>query len=69
MNDNKRFRKTIKPNFCNKNKTHKIILVENGEIIADNTKTAEVFNDYFTNIVKDLDIPKISFAKNICEQK
>ena len=63
INDNKIFWKTIKPNFSNKNKTHKIILVEDGEIISDNTKTAEVFNDYFVNIVKVLDIPQISFSK------
>ena len=61
--DNKKFWKTIKPNFANKNKTHKIILVEGGEIICDNTKTADVFNDYFVNIVKVLDIPEITHSK------
>ena len=61
--DNKKFWKTIRPNFANKNKTHKIILVEGGEIISDNTKTADVFNDYFVNIVKVLDIPEITHLK------
>ena len=60
VNDNKIFWKTVKPNFSNKNNTHKIILVENGEIISENKKTAEVFNNYFINIVKDLNIPEIA---------
>ena len=63
VNDNKKFWKTIKPNFSNKNKTQKIILVENGEILSENVKIAEVFNDYFINIVKDLNIPEIIEGK------
>ena len=51
LNDNKRFWKTIKPIFSDKNKTHKIILVEDREIISDNKKTTEIFNDHFINIV------------------
>ena len=61
LNDNKTFWKTIKPIFFDKNKTHKILLVENGEIISDNKKTTEIFNDHFTNIVKKLNIPDINF--------
>ena len=53
----------MKPNFSNKIKTKKIILLEDGEIISDNTKIAEVFNDYFINIVKDLNIPDITLDK------
>ena len=34
--------------------------MEKGEIISENIQTAEVFNDYFVNIVKDLNIPEIS---------
>ena len=55
--------KTIKPNFSDKIKTHKIILVDDGEIISDNTKIADIFNKYFVNIVKVLDIPEISLSK------
>ena len=58
--DNRKFWKTVKPNFTNKNKAQKIILVEDGEIISESTKNAEVLNDYFINIVKDLDIPNIA---------
>ena len=60
ISDNKTFWKTVKPNFTNKNKTQKIILVENEKIICDNKQNAEIFNDYFVNIVKDLNIPDIS---------
>ena len=35
--------------------------MENGEIISDNKKTTEIFNDHFTNIVKKLNIPDINF--------
>ena len=44
----------MEPIFTNKNSTQKIILVENGEVIAENIKTAEIFNDYFVNVDKDL---------------
>ena len=60
ISDNKTCWKTVKPNFTNKNKTQKIILVENEKIICDNKQNAEIFNDYFVNIVKDLNIPDIS---------
>ena len=63
INDNKKFWKTIKPNFANKNKTQKIILVEDGIIVSENNKTAEIFNNYFINIVKDLNIPDINSVK------
>ena len=65
VTDNKQFWKTIKPIFSNKNKTQKIILVEKGEIISGNIETAEVFNDYFVNIVKDLNIPEISVISSM----
>ena len=63
ITDNKRFWKTIKPNFSNKIKTKKIILVENEEIISENKINAEIFNEYFTNVVKDLNIPAITISK------
>ena len=61
--DNKKFWKTVKPNFSNKIKTGNIILLDDGKIISENTKIAEVFNDYFINIVKDLQIPDIILAE------
>ena len=39
--------------------------MEKGEIISGNIETAEVFNDYFVNIVKDLSIPEISVISSM----
>ena len=63
LDDNKKFWKIIKPNFTNKNKAQKIILVENNEIIKENIEIDEIFNNYFVNIVKDLNIPEINHPK------
>ena len=65
IKDNRTFWKTIKVNFTNKNdnNTKKIILVENDDIISDNSKVAEIMNNYFVNITEDLNIPAIK--KNI----
>ena len=60
VNDNKRFWRIIKPFFTDKQKkSDKIIFVENNDIITDNTKNAEIMNEYFVNITKNLDIPRI----------
>ena len=59
VSDNKTFWKTVKPFLTDKNKKNgKIILVENNEIISDNKKNAEIMNEYFVNITKNLDIPE-----------
>ena len=64
IKDNKTFWKTIKPNFSStSNKNTKMILVENGEIISCNKKTAEIMNDYFVNITDKLEIPVIGNSK------
>ena len=58
--DDKRFWRTVKPYFTDKQKkSDKIILVEGNEIITDSIKNAEIMNEYFVNITKKLDIPKI----------
>ena len=62
ISNNKTFWKIVKLNFDKKNKTKKIILVENEEIISENIQTVEVFNNYFVTIVRDLNIPNISFT-------
>ena len=60
VNDNKTFWKTVMPYLSNRSlKKNKIILVEKDNIINENKNTAEVFNDYFINVLKDLDIPEI----------
>ena len=63
--DNRKFWRTVKPNFTDKNKAQKIILVEDGEIISESTKNADVLNDYFINIVKDLIFPILPQQMNL----
>ena len=55
--DNRKFWKTVKPLFSNKgNYGNKIKLVENEEIIDDDTKVAEELNNFFKTAVASLDI-------------
>ena len=55
--NNKKFWKTMKPFFSDKNsKNEKIILVEKEQIISDDKEVAETFNTYFSNSVKLLGI-------------
>ena len=61
--DNKKFWKTVKPLFSDKHfSNNKITLVEGDEIISTDEKVAETFNNFFTNVVKNLDI--IGFETN-----
>ena len=63
ISDNKKFRKNVKPIFGNKNKENKSIALEEGnEVITDDGKLAEAFNEYFVNIVPSLGIT--SFHEN-----
>ena len=57
ITDNKTFWKTIKPLFSDKNNIcRKITLIENNEILSNDTKVAEVMDDFFSNTVANLDI-------------
>ena len=59
ITDNKNFWKTVKPFLSEKSiNSDKIHLNENGELINSKTKTAEVLNEFFSNIVKNLKIPE-----------
>ena len=63
VTDNKKFWKTVKPYLPDKSvKCDKINLNENGELLKSESETAEVFNNFFSNIVKNL---KISEYKNL----
>ena len=55
--DNKKFWKTINPLFTEKaTSTDNITLIENNEIVSDDQKVAEIFNNLFSNAVKNLNI-------------
>ena len=59
ITDNKKFWKTVKPFLSDKSKTSdKIHLNENGELLNSESETAEVLNNFFSNIVKNLKIPE-----------
>ena len=58
VTDNKMFWKTVAPLFSNKSKaSNKTTLSENGKLIINDQKCAEVFNNYFNSIVEELSIP------------
>ena len=48
--------KTFKPLFLDKEGNRKIILVGNGEILSDDKRISECFNEYFINITDTLNI-------------
>ena len=53
--DNRKFWPNVKPLFSNKVKTKQTIkVIENDEMIDDETKIAKIFYKYFVNIVKNL---------------
>ena len=55
--DNKKFWKTVKPMFTDKIKhTQNITLIDSGSIVSDNKKIAEIFNNFFINVVPNLGI-------------
>ena len=58
ISDNQKFQKIIKPLFSNKgNYGNKIKLVENEEIIDDDTNVPEKLNSFFKTALASLDIP------------
>ena len=71
ITDNKKFWKTVKPFLSDKSiNSDKIHLNENGELINSKTKTAEVLNEFFSNIVKNLKIPECeNFNRNFQKVK
>ena len=60
ITDNKTFWKTISPLFSNKrySTNSRIILLENGNILSEESKVAYTFNKFFSNVIKELKIEK-----------
>ena len=57
ITDNKKFWKQVKPYFSDKTPSNsRIILSEGNEIISNPVQCAEIFNNYFSDPVKNLDI-------------
>ena len=67
--DAKSFWHACKPFLASKSitNTERIMLKENGLVVTEDEKVANIFNEYFTNITKTLDIPSWNHP-NIYEQ-
>ena len=62
INDNKKFWENVKPIFGNKNKENKTIaMVEGNEMITNNGKLAQNFNEFFVSILLSLG------SKSVCK--
>ena len=53
LRENKKFRPNVKSYLSDKTLSEKIHLNENGELTKSETETAEVLNNFFSNIVKN----------------
>ena len=59
VTDNKLFWKTVKPFSSDKGPTRqKITLIESDKIIGNNKEISEIFKNFFSSIVAELDILK-----------
>ena len=59
VTDNKNFQRVVKPNFSNKTVgTNRVILRDDGKIIADTEKVVDTFNKFFVNIGNTLKVAK-----------
>ena len=60
------FWKVIKPSFSDKAmRNENITLVENNEIVSEVKKICEIFNDFFSNAVINLNIPETEYSSTI----
>ena len=58
VTDNKSFWRTVKPLFSQKNSSFsKITLIENELLLNDGEKISSTLNDFFSNVVSNLNIP------------
>lgn len=69
ITDSKKFWKTVKPFFTNKGLAQeKIILVEEENIVKKDKELSETFNEYFGNIIKNLNLPIPPFDSSSSEE-
>ena len=68
VTDNKLFWKVIKPTFSDKAVSNvNTTLVENEEIVSDEKRICEIFNDFFSNTVSNLNIPETEHSSKIID--
>ena len=60
ITDNKTFWKTISPLFSNKrySANSRITLLNNEDVLSEESKVADTFNEFFSNVVKELKTEK-----------
>ena len=66
ISDNRKFWQTVKPFISGKIKSKEsIILVSNNNIESNEFDVAKTFNEFFSNIVKNLEIPEYQCEDNL----
>ena len=66
ISDNKKIWKSVKPLFHWWNNLQQIInLAESGEVLSSDTDIAQMVNDYFRNVVQNLNIRRENSLLNI----
>ena len=65
VTNNKKFWRTIKPLFTDKNKTTtNIILTENNQTVREDKAICQIFNTYFTNVTKGLKLRQVDESQS-----
>ena len=68
VRDNKKFLKVVKPLLSNKIiLNEKITIVESDKVIRGDNETAKVLNEFFSNVVTNLNIPQFSYIDRTFE--
>ena len=68
ITDNKKFRKTVKPLFSDKSKSSRTItLAEDKKTESNHKEIADIFNNYFANVVTCLEIPEFDNIDQVLE--
>ena len=70
VTDSRKFWKIVSPFFSNKGSTKgSYTLIENEKIISNEKETAQIFNDYYNQIISTLDLPTIPFLETDCDDQ
>ena len=65
VTENKKFWKTIKPFFTEKNKTsNNIVLAENNQTLREGKTICQIFNTYLTNVTKGLKLRQVDESQS-----
>ena len=68
ISDSRKFWKIVSPHFSNKGSAKSTFtLIEDDKIISEESKTAQLFNDYYSQIVSTLDLPTPPFVETVCD--